>query len=123
MVRLRMQRHGRKNRPFYRISAIDGRTRRDGKVIEQLGWFDPFVTDPAKSIELNLERVQYWLKMGAQPSDTVRDFLAKRGVGDLKAWEKERARQRKVVADHKAKADAGAAAAAAAGEKKDEKKA
>lgn len=118
MVRLRMQRHGRRNRPFYRISAIDGRTRRDGKVIELLGWYDPHAKDVAKQVELNLERVQHWLKMGAQPSDTVRDFLAKRGVGDLKAWEKERARQRKVVEDQKAKA----AAAAAAGEKKEEKK-
>ena len=118
MVRLRMQRHGRNNRPFYRISAIDGRTRRDGKVIELLGWYDPHAKDVAKQVELNLDRVQHWLKMGAQPSDTVRDFLAKRGVGDLKAWEKERARQRKVVADQKAKAEA----AAAAGEKKEEKK-
>lgn len=119
MVRLRMQRHGRKNRAFFRISAIDGRTRRDGKVIEQLGWFDPHAKDPAKAMELNVERVQHWLKMGAQPSDTVRDFLAKRGIGDIKAWEKERARQRKLVEDRKAKE----AAAAAAGEKKEEAKA
>ncbi len=119
MVRIRMQRHGRRNRPFYRISAIDKRTRRDGVVIENLGWYDPYVKDPAKGIQLNEERIKHWLKSGAQPSDTVKDFLAKRGIGDLKAWEKERARQRKVVTENIAKA----AAAAASGEKKDEKKA
>lgn len=119
MVRIRMQRHGRRNRPFYRISAIDKRTRRDGVVIEQLGWYDPYVKDPAKAVQLNEDRIKHWLQNGAQPSDTVKDFLARRGIGDLKAWEKERARQRKVVTENIAKA----AAAAAAGEKKEEKKA
>ncbi len=111
MVRLRMQRHGRRNRPFFRIAAIDSRTRRDGVVIEQLGWYDPYVKDPAKAVQLNVDRVQHWLKNGAQPSDTVKDFLARRGIGDLKAWE--------AVTENIAKA----AAAAAAGEKKEEKKA
>ncbi len=117
MVRLRMKRTGRTNRPFYRISAIDQRTRRDGKVIEALGWYDPIAKDPAKQIEINLDRVKYWLSVGAQPSDTVQDFLAKRGLIELKAWEKERARQRDVV-----KKKAEAAAAAPKDEKKDEKK-
>ena len=111
-----MQRYGRRNRPFYRIAAVDQRTRRDGAPVEQLGWYDPVEKNAAKALVINEERVKYWLGVGAQPTDTVRDILAKRGMGDLKAWEAERARQRKVVAENKAKA------AAAPEGKKDEKK-
>lgn len=111
-----MQRLGRRNRPFYRVSVIDQRTRRNGVVIEPLGWYDPITKDPAKQIQINEERVKYWLGVGAQPSDTVRDMLARRGIGDMTAWEAERARQRKVVGENIAKAAANA-------DKKDEKKA
>jgi len=110
-----MQRLGRKNRAFFRINAIDQRTRRNGSVIEALGWYDPIAKDPGKQMEINEERIKYWLSVGAQPSDTVRDFLAKRGMGDLKLWEADRAAARKHVEAKKAKA-------AAEGEKKDEKK-
>lgn len=114
MVRLRMQRFGRRNRPFYRISAIDQRTRRDGRVIELLGWFDPMTNKPGvKNVELNVERVKYWLSVGAVPSDTVMDMLAKQGLVDTKQWEADRAYDRKRVAEAKAKADAAAAAAPA----------
>ena len=81
MVRIRMQRLGRRNRPFYRISAIEKRNRRNGVVIEQLGWYDPIAKDPEKQFKINGERVQYWLSVGAQPSDTVRRMLEKNGVG------------------------------------------
>lgn len=119
MVRIRMQRLGRHRRPFYRINAVDKRTRRDGAAIEQLGWYNPLEKDPAKQLFLNTERIQHWLKVGAQPSDTCRDFLVKHGViaGDAKkAWEEQRAVDRKLAEEKKAKA-------AAEGEKKDEKKA
>ncbi|MDX2146953.1 MAG: 30S ribosomal protein S16 [Planctomycetota bacterium] len=116
MVRIRLQRLGRRNRPFYRINAVDSRTRREGAAIEQLGWYDPVASDPKKQLDLNDERVKYWLGRGAQPSDTVRDMLAKRGLVDLGSWEKDRAYDRKRVEEKKA-------AEAAAGEKKDEKKA
>lgn len=106
MVRIRMQRYGRRNRPFYRIAAVEKRARRDGPVVENLGWYNPVETDAAKQIELNVERVTYWLSKGAQPSDTVRDFLAKRGLVDVKAWEADRAYDRKIVEDRKAKAAA-----------------
>jgi len=115
VVRIRMQRLGRRNRPFYRISAIDQRTRREGLVIEELGWYDPVAKDPAKQINLNEERVKYWLSKGARPSDTVMDMLAKRNLVPLGPWEAERERQRKVV-------QANIAAAAAKGDGKDEKK-
>lgn len=101
-----MQRLGRKNRPFYRISAIDQRTRRDGRVIEQLGWYDPLSPDAAKQLVINDDRVKHWLSVGAQPSDTVRDFLAKRSIGDLAAWEARRKIDRERVTAAKAAAPA-----------------
>ncbi|GJQ28546.1 MAG: hypothetical protein HBSAPP03_04300 [Phycisphaerae bacterium] len=113
MVRLRMQRLGRKNRPYYRIGAAEKRTRRNGPLIELLGTYDPLEKDAAKQITLNAERVKYWLGKGAQPSDTVRDMLAKRGLIDVKAWESARTQDKKDLADRLAKAPA---------EKKDEKK-
>ena len=115
LVRLRLQRLGRKNRPFYRLSAIDGRTRRDGRVIETLGWYDPLAAAD-KQLQLNDERTKHWLAMGAQPSDTVRNILAKRNLIDVKAWETDRGHERR-------KLDARVVAAAAAGDAKDEKKA
>lgn len=119
VLRIRLQRLGRKNRPFYRVSAVDQKTRRDGRVVEALGWYDPLVADPVKQLELNEERLKYWLSKGAQPTETIRDMLAKRKMVDLESWEKDRAHGRKNVEDKKAKA----AAAEAAGEKKEEKKA
>lgn len=113
MVALRFQRLGRKNAPYYRLAALDSRTRRDGPVIENLGWYDPTASDQSKQLELNLERVKYWLSVGAQPSDTVRDILAKKSLIDTKSWEAERTRRRELIAARKA-------AEAAAGEKKEE---
>lgn len=116
MVRIRMQRTGRRNRPFFRIQVLDERTRRDGASIEQVGWYDPIAKDPAKQLNLNEERIKYWVGVGAQPSDTVRDMLAKRNLIDTKAWEARRARDRKRVEEAKA----AAAAVPAEGEKKAE---
>lgn len=110
-----MSRLGRRNRPFYRIQIQDKRERRDGAFIEQVGWYDPMAKDSSKQIFLEVDRLKYWLGVGAQPSDTVRDFLAKQNLVDLASWEAERARQRSVVEKKKA--------AAASGEAKEEKKA
>ncbi len=79
-VKLRLKRIGRRHRPFYRLGAIDGRSPRDGKVIEELGVYDPVEKDEAKQVRLKRERVEYWLKLGAQPSDTVRSLLKKSGI-------------------------------------------
>jgi small subunit ribosomal protein S16 len=114
MVRIRMQRFGRTNRPFYRIAAIDQRKRRNGPVLENLGWYNPVEKDVTKQVHINEERVKHWLAQGAQPTDTVRDFLAKRKLVDVKAWEADRAFDRKMSEANQAKA----AAAAEAGEKK-----
>ena len=76
MVVLRLKRLGRRHRPFYRLNAMDKRAPRDGKVIEELGWFDPLAKEPRQH-ELNHDRVCYWLSVGAQPSNTVRDLLSR----------------------------------------------
>ena len=79
-VTLRMSRFGNRNRPFYRVNAIDKRTKRDGRVIEQLGHYNPLEKDEAKQLELKLDRVAYWLSVGAQPSDTVAALIRRKGL-------------------------------------------
>ena len=80
-VRLRLKRFGRCHRPFYRLTAMDQRQARDGRAIEELGHFDPLVRDPDQQVSLKRERIEYWLSVGAQPTDTVRDLLRKNGIG------------------------------------------
>ena len=79
MVRLRLTRMGRRKRPFYRIVAADSRARRDGRHIEILGYYNP-MTDPA-TIKLDLERVDYWVGVGASPSETVVNLIDKARKG------------------------------------------
>ena len=75
MVKIRLKRFGRKNHAFWRINAVDIRSPRDGKVIEELGFYDPITKDAAKQVYVNKTRVEHWLAKGAQPSDTVRQLL------------------------------------------------
>ena len=75
MVKIRLKRFGRKNHAFWRINAIDSRTPRDGKVLEELGFYDPTNKDQAKQVVVNKARVEFWIKNGAMPSDTVRGLL------------------------------------------------
>lgn len=74
-VRLRLKRLGRRHRPFYRVAAMDARKQRDGRVIEELGFYDPVAKEPGKQLVLNGERINYWLGVGAQPTDTVRRLI------------------------------------------------
>ena len=78
MVVLRLKRMGRRHRPFYRVNAMDKRAPRDGRVIEELGWCDPVKGNDEYS--LKNERIEYWLSVGAQPSDTVRSLLKRAGI-------------------------------------------
>lgn len=80
-VRIRLKRVGRKHLPVYRVAAMDGRRARDSKVIEELGSYDPRNAQAEKQAILNKERIEYWLSVGAQPSDTVADLLRKHGIG------------------------------------------
>lgn len=77
-VRIRLQRHGKKGKPFYWIVAADSRTKRDGKFLEKLGTYNPN-TNPA-TIDLNIDHSVQWLQNGAQPSDTARAILSYKGV-------------------------------------------
>lgn len=74
-VKIRMKRVGAKNTPVFRIVVADSRSPRDGKFIEELGTYHPLKKDD--NYTLNLERAQYWLSKGAQPSDTVASFIKK----------------------------------------------
>jgi small subunit ribosomal protein S16 len=77
-VRIRLQRHGRKKRPFYRLVAADARSQRDGVFLERLGHYNPLV-DPAE-IFIDEEKALKWLRRGAQPTDTAKRLLSKRGI-------------------------------------------
>jgi len=72
-VKIRMKRIGARNHPVFRIVVADGRSPRDGKCIEELGTYHP--SQPGDNVNLNLERAQYWLSKGAQPSYTVASFI------------------------------------------------
>ncbi len=78
-VRIRMKKFGRRHRPFFRICAIDKRRPRNGRVIEELGTYDPMIPEVDARAILDNERIQYWLGVGAQPSDKVGVLIKKYG--------------------------------------------
>lgn len=93
MVKLRFQRHGRTHAPFYRLVAVDARFKRNGKALENLGWFNPEPGEGVNAIELKADRIRHWLSVGAQPSETVRDLLGARDLltpKQKKEWEMDR---------------------------------
>lgn len=77
-VKIRLTRMGSKKRPFYRIVVANSTSKRDGRAIEQLGFYDP-LTDPA-TVKIDEEKAVLWLQRGAQPTETVADLLKKQGV-------------------------------------------
>lgn len=79
-VKIRMRRMGAKRKPFYRIVVADSRAPRDGRFIEEVGYYNP-VSNP-KQLKLDEDKIYAWLKKGAQPSDTVRSLIS--GAGLLK---------------------------------------
>lgn len=121
MVRIRLKRMGRRNRPFYRINAIEKRTKRDGAVLENLGWYDPIAAE-GKQVMLKHDRIKHWLSKGAQGSETVNSLLAKANLIDADKWAAyvKLRTERRATARAKAKeaADAAEAAKAAKAEKK-----
>jgi small subunit ribosomal protein S16 len=80
MVKIRLRRMGRRNRPSYRVVVADSRSPRDGRFIEIIGHYNP-LTDPA-TISIDEDRALKWLRHGAQPTDTVRSLLGKLGIMD-----------------------------------------
>src|SRR3954470_16978758 len=79
-VKLRLKRMGRSNAAFYRLNAIDSRSPRDGRVIEELGYYDPRNKDQAKQFVAKLDRCRHWLDVGAVPSGTVSALQKRPGV-------------------------------------------
>jgi len=75
MVRIRMRREGAKNSPYYRIVVADSRSPRDGKFLELIGTYDP--KKQGENYNLKLDRAEYWIKNGAQPSETVASIIRK----------------------------------------------
>lgn len=83
MVVIRLSRGGTNKRPFYKIMVADKRAARDGSSVEQLGYFNPIATGGEKRLEIDIERVNYWLAKGAQPSDRVRSLLREQAKPEL----------------------------------------
>jgi len=135
-VKIRLQRHGKKGKPFYWIVAADSRVKRDGKLLEKIGTYNPNVNPAA--IDLDIDSAVKWLQNGAQPTDTARAILSYKGallknhlaIGvrkgalteeqaeeKLNAWLEEKAGKITAKADGLAKADADAKAKSLAAEK------
>lgn len=77
-VKIRLKRMGAHKKPFYRIVVADARSPRDGRFIEEIGYYNP-ISEP-KEIKINNEKAEKWLKNGAQPTDTVKDLFKKNGI-------------------------------------------
>jgi len=110
-ITIRLSRGGAKKQPFYHIVATDSRSRRDGRYIERLGFFNPVARSTAEPVRLDLERVDYWVGHGAQMSDRVKKIVKtyrKHGADDPNANKRE---ERKAARKAKARADAASAAA------------
>jgi small subunit ribosomal protein S16 len=120
MLKIRMSRGGAKKRPFYKIVIADSRRPRDGKFIEKVGFFNPLLPkDKKERLNLDTDRIKYWLSQGAQPSDRVARFLGQENIipmpaqknNPIKAKPKKKA-QEKLKAAEEAKKAAEAAPAA-----------
>lgn len=93
-VRIRMKKMGRRHRPFYRICAVDGRNARDGRVLEELGTYDTSIRDIDARTLLKNDRIDYWIGVGAQPSDKVGVLIKKYGTDGTRLEEAKVARER-----------------------------
>ena len=82
MVTIRLTRTGAKKRPFYHLNVAESSARRDGRFIERIGYFNPIATGKAQRLSVDLERVDYWISVGAQPSDRVAALIKQARKGD-----------------------------------------
>lgn len=78
MVKIRLRRAGAKKAPFYKVVVADSRSPRDGRIIEQIGTYNP-MTDPSE-IKIDAQKVEEWIKKGAQPTDTVKSLIKRAGI-------------------------------------------
>lgn len=80
MLKIRLARHGSKNRPFYHVVVADARAPRDGRFVEKLGTYNPMLPKDAQRLSLDIDAVKKWMGNGAQPTDRVKRFLSEAGV-------------------------------------------
>lgn len=115
-LKIRMARGGAKKRPFYRIVVAEATSPRDGRFVERLGHYDPFLAaDNKDRVVIDIARAQYWLSQGAKPSERVALFLAKAGVlPAIKRVERPKKSAPKKKAQERMKAEAERAAAVSA---------
>jgi small subunit ribosomal protein S16 len=85
MVVIRLARGGAKKRPFYNVVVTDSRSRRDGRFIERVGFYNPIATAKEEGLRLSIDRISYWQERGAQLSDTVAGLVKKSAAGGAKA--------------------------------------
>ena len=107
-VRIRMKMTGRKHQPFFRICVIDRQKSRDGLPIEELGTYDPMVKVKSERVKVNMERIDYWISVGATPSDRVATLLKKIKNNDFgqAAPAPEKAKPKELPAEASAAAEA-----------------
>lgn len=102
---IRLTRRGRMHAPFYRIGVFDVRTRRDGAAIENLGYYNPLAEGEVTKLELDAERVRYWLSVGAIPSETVQSFFQEKEIeynpGAVRAAKNKKRSKRRIAAEKK----------------------
>ena len=104
-VKLRFNRMGRSHKAFFRLNAVDSRSPRDGRVIEQLGFYDPVNKDQEKQFTVDLDRCKYWLDHGAVPSETVSSLLKKKGLEHKQLKLPKPGKPKPVAADAEKKAE------------------
>jgi small subunit ribosomal protein S16 len=111
-VKIRLARYGAKKQPSYRVVVADERSKRDGRIVERLGHYDPRTEPP--TIVLNEERTKYWLGVGARPTDALGPILKRAGISDQYVRERAARKPKAALAEEAAKTAAPAAATAPA---------
>ncbi len=110
-VKIRLSRYGAKKQPSYRVVVADERRKRDGRIVERVGHYDPRTEPP--TIVLNEERIKYWLGVGARPTDALGPILKRAGISDQYVRERAARKSKAAKAEEAAKAAAPAATPAA----------
>lgn len=96
-LKIRLRQQGQINRPFYRVVVTDSRSPRDGKYLEALGWYNPFEEELDKSLHLDAARIQHWLNLGAQLTESTESLVKKVAPNVVREWTNSRVAQRAKV--------------------------
>lgn len=100
-LKIRLRQQGRKNRAFYRLVVADARCPRDGKYVEALGWYNPIEAELDKMLQLNAERIQHWLGLGAQLTERAESLIAKVAPTVIREHTEKQLAHRAKVADQR----------------------